>query len=92
MYQTSYRGPRGRAARIVSASALVMAFAGPAFAQRPAPVSDSLARMNESIEALTKAVWPSVVQILVTSRGAQSPTRYESHVVPGRQSSVGPAS
>ena len=91
MYQTSYRGPRSHAARLVSASVLVMVFAVPAFAQqRPAPVTDSLARMNESIDALTKKVWPSVVQILVTSYGVQSPdARDESRVVFGRQSSVG---
>jgi serine protease Do len=67
-----------------------MACAAPTFAQRPAPVTDSLARMNESIDALTKKVWPSVVQILVTSYGAQSPdARDESRVVFGKQSSVG---
>jgi serine protease Do len=75
---------------LVSASTLVMALAAPALAQRPAPVTDSLARMNESIDALTRKVWPSVVQILVTSYGAQSPdARDDSRVVFGKQSSVG---
>jgi serine protease Do len=77
--------------RILPCALLVIASAVPAFAQqRPAPITDSLARMNESIDALTKKVWPSVVQILVTSYGAQSPdARDESRVVFGRQSSVG---
>jgi hypothetical protein len=35
------------------------------------PAQDELARMNESIGALTKKVWPSVVQILVNSYGAR---------------------
>ena len=39
--------------------------------QKPAPSQDPLERMNESIDALTKKVWPSVVQILVTSYGAR---------------------
>jgi serine protease Do len=77
--------------RILPCALLVIASAVPAFAQqRPAPITDSLARMNESIDALTKKVWPSVVQILVTSYGAQAPdARDESRVVFGRQSSVG---
>jgi serine protease Do len=46
--------------------------------------------MNESIDALTKKVWPSVVQILVTSYGAQAAdAREDGRVVFGRQSSVG---
>ena len=34
---------------------------------RPAPPPDPLVRLNESIDALTRKVWPSVVQILVSS-------------------------
>ncbi len=76
--------------RFLACALLVIASASPAFGQRPAPVTDSLARMNESIDALTKKVWPSVVQILVTSYGAQgADARDESRVVFGRQSSVG---
>ena len=37
--------------------------------QKPVPYPDALERMNESIDALTRKVWPSVVQILVTSYG-----------------------
>ncbi len=39
--------------------------------QKPAPSQDPLVRMNESIDALTRKVWPSVVQILVSSYGAR---------------------
>jgi serine protease Do len=39
--------------------------------QKPAPATDPLARMNESIDALTRKVWPSVVQLLVSSYGAR---------------------
>jgi serine protease Do len=63
--------------------------------QRPAaaaaaPAQDPLARMNESIDALTRKVWPSVVQILVTSYGAREESgRADAGVVMGRQRSVG---
>ena len=39
---------------------------------RPAPPPDPLVRMNESIDALTRKVWPSVVQILVSSYGPRN--------------------
>jgi serine protease Do len=70
----------------------------PALAQRgatPPPattpkVADALDRMNEAIGALTRKVWPSVVQIQVTSLGAQSSGRGGSvGTVVGRQRSVG---
>jgi serine protease Do len=55
-----------------------------------APASDdALARVNASIDALTKKVWPSVVQVLVTSYGPQQPERGETSVLVGRQRSVG---
>ena len=55
----------------------------------PAP-ADELTRVNEAIDALTRKVWPSVVQILVSSYGAQAPAaRGETSVVIGRQQSVG---
>src|SRR3954453_23405360 len=63
--------------------------------QRPAapaaaPAQDPLGRMNESIDALTRKVWPSVVQILVTSYGAREESgRADAGVVMGRQRSVG---
>jgi serine protease Do len=58
--------------------------------QRPAPSQDPLVRMNESIDALTRKVWPSVVQILVSSYGAREESgRGDASVVVGRQRSVG---
>ena len=65
--------------------------------QRPVPASpqrttspDALERMNESIDALTKKVWPSVVQIIVTTYGPRDPvTNGETGVVVGRGRSVG---
>jgi serine protease Do len=73
---------------------LLTAPAVPAAAQqRPAaaaPAQEPLARMNESIDALTRKVWPSVVQILVTSYGAREESgRADAGVVMGRQRSVG---
>ena len=72
---------------------LIMTSAAPARAgQRPAPVppQDPLVRMNEAIDALTRKVWPSVVQILVTSYGAREENaRSDANVVVGRQRSVG---
>ena len=67
--------------------------ASTAFAQ-PVPRAvqpDPLVRMNESIDALTKKVWPSVVQILVTSYGAREEPagRTDTNVVVGRQRSSG---
>jgi serine protease Do len=71
---------------------LLLAAAVPARAQRP-PVPaapDALTRMNESVEALTRKVWPSVVQILVTSYGAREEVaRGGSSILYGRQRSVG---
>jgi serine protease Do len=77
----------------VSVPPLVLSLLAPsAFAQKPpVPASqDPLVRMNESIDALTKKVWPSVVQILVTSYGAREEGgRGDTSVVVGRQRSVG---
>ncbi len=80
--------------RLAFFAVLALLFAGPppAHAQAAAPAApdDALARVNESIDALTKKVWPSVVQILVTSYGPQQPdTRGETSVIVGKQRSVG---
>ena len=58
---------------------------------RPAPPPpDPLVRMNESIDALTRKVWPSVVQILVSSYGPRNEGPPGSAaVVIGRQQSIG---
>jgi serine protease Do len=64
----------------------------PADAQKPAPAAsaDPLVRMNESIDALTRKVWPSVVQILVTGYGAvEDSQRTTTSAVVGRQRSTG---
>src|SRR5580765_8512382 len=62
----------------------------PQAAQRPAPPPDALTQMNASIDALTRKVWPSVVQIQVTSLGAREDgDRADASVVIGRQRSVG---
>ena len=53
---------------------------------------DPMVRMNESIDALTRKVWPSVVQILVSSYGPQAERPHGSAgvgVVMGRQQSTG---
>src|SRR5215831_7274390 len=65
--------------------------AGPAPAAAPPQAQDELARINASIDALTKKVWPSVVQILVTGYGARGEAGRggEASVVVGRQRSVG---
>lgn len=71
------------------ALAVLLSIVPAAVAQRQA-VPDALERMNESIDALTKKVWPSVVQILVTSYGAREEgTRGDANVVVGRQRAIG---
>jgi serine protease Do len=56
----------------------------------PPPV-DALERMNQSIDALTRKVWPSVVQIMVTGYGAarEEGGRGDISAVIARQRSVG---
>jgi serine protease Do len=56
---------------------------------KPPPAPDPLVRMNESIDTLTKKVWPSVVQILVSSYGARPEGDREATLVVGRQRSMG---
>jgi len=68
---------------------LILIWAVPAYAQqKPAPSSDPLVRMNESVDALTRKVWPSVVQILVSGYG----TRDEGSRADTRAAVVGPQS
>ena len=67
-------------------ASIALAQSGP----KPIPAQDTLARINESVDALTRKVWPSVVQILVTSYGAREETgRADTSVVVGRQRSSG---
>src|SRR5262245_38995739 len=59
-------------------------------AAAPAPSQDPLVRMNEAIDALTRKVWPSVVQILVSSYGARGDdARGDASMVVGPQRSTG---
>ncbi len=83
---------------LVSLSFLLVASAAPLRAgQRPAPAAapvapvtqDPLVRMNEAVDALTRKVWPSVVQIQVSGYGAQEGARGDASAVVGRQRSVG---
>jgi serine protease Do len=67
-----------------------VAAAGVCAAQRrPVPAPDALERMNESIAALTRKVWPSVVQIVVTSYGPQESRPGQTAVQVGRQRGMG---
>jgi serine protease Do len=55
-----------------------------------APAQDPLARLNESVDALTRKVWPSVVQILVSGFAPREDGPPGSaSVVLGRQQSTG---
>jgi serine protease Do len=79
-----------RVALISSILAWSLLVAAPAPAQqKPVPAVDPLARMNESIDALTRKVWPSVVQLLVSSYGAREGAPGETSASIGRQRSVG---
>src|SRR5262249_1694037 len=69
---------------------LLVMSAQSALAQRAVPPApDALDRMNESIDALTKKVWPSVVQIMVTSYGAREGVPGNTSAVVGRQHAIG---
>jgi serine protease Do len=74
---------------------LLLVWATPGAAQAPSKKLDkgpeSLTRMNESVDALTRKVWPSVVQIVVTGYGAREEESKgdDSRVVFGRQRSSG---
>jgi serine protease Do len=57
--------------------------------QKPVPYADPLERVNDSIDALTRKVWPSVVQIHVNSYGAREDAIPGEASVIGRQRSVG---
>ena len=86
---TSFRQPQ-----FVRTVPILMLFtASTALAQsapKPIPAQEPLARMNESVDALTRKVWPSVVQILVTSYGTREQSgRSDTSVVVGRQRSSG---
>jgi serine protease Do len=76
--------------QILAAMLLGIALPAPAVAQKPNQPEDSLARLNDSVDALTRKVWPSVVQVMVTSYGPrEQEARGETSMVVGRQRSVG---
>src|SRR6185503_11056756 len=55
-----------------------------------APAADPLDQFNSSVEQLVKRVWPSVVQIQVTSYGPREESdRANTNIIVGRQRSVG---
>src|SRR3982751_7082614 len=69
---------------------LVACVAPVAPAQKPAAAADPLVQINQAVDSLTKKVWPSVVQILVSSYAAREQSeRGDTSVVVGRQRSVG---
>ena len=85
--------------RALIAALLVVTTCLPAIAQRPAsstsqknqaPAADPLDQFNASVEELVKKVWPSVVQIQVSSYGPREEIdRGNTNVIIGRQRSVG---
>jgi serine protease Do len=90
--------PRVHSRPLASAPLMILAFvlvAAVAQAQqkpvpKPAAPPDPLVRMNESIDELTKKVWPSVVQILVSSYGARPEVGAgETNLVVSKQRSTG---
>ena len=80
--------------RLSIISLLILVMAGAATAQRSTaagqpPPLNPLDQMNESVDALVAKVWPSVVQILVTSYGPREDgERGNASGVLGRQRSV----
>src|SRR4051812_18243840 len=77
--------------RVARALPLLVLLQPALVAQQPKPSPlDSLDRMNQAIDALTRKVWPSVVQIMVTGYGARDENgRGEVSAVVTRQRSVG---
>ena len=80
-----------RLSQTLAAALFIAALAGSPAASAQTPASpDSLERVNQSIDALTRKVWPSVVQILVTGYGAREEGgRGDVSAVVTRQRSIG---
>ncbi len=81
------------ARRVAIALLALVALASPARAQRAAAPRppDPLTGLNDAVDALTKKVWPSVVQILVTSYGptSESARAGDATAIIGRQRAIG---
>ena len=84
--------------QVLIAAFVVLFTCLPAVAQRSSatsqknqpPAEDPLDQWNASVEGLVKKVWPSVVQIQVTSYGPREETeRGNTNITVGRQRSVG---
>ena len=92
MIVSSTRRPYARALQAALALSFLVLLPPLLLAQKTAapPAPDSLDRMNEAIDALTRKVWPSVVQIIVTSYGARDEAgRGDANMSSARQRSVG---
>jgi serine protease Do len=81
---------RTRSRSLLLAAPVFAALVTSATAQpKPVPAQDPLQRWNESVDVLTRRVWPSVVQIMVSSFGPSQTVRGSASVVVGPQQSVG---
>jgi serine protease Do len=76
-------------ALMIAAPAAAQKAAASAGPRTPAAAPNPLDQFNDSVDALVKKVWPSVVQILVTSYGPREEgERGNTSVVVGRQRAV----
>ena len=75
--------------RVLLFATVLLQATQPASQRPPATPPDTLERMNQSIDALTRKVWPSVVQIMVTGYGARDDGRGDVSAVVTRQRSIG---
>jgi serine protease Do len=80
-----------RRGTILAAFTVSMSIANAQAQKPPVPYPDALERMNDAIDALTRKVWPSVVQISVSSYGVarEKGAIAETAMVLGRQQSMG---
>ena len=76
---------------VLAAFTLSMSISNAQAQKPPVPYPDALERMNDAIDALTRKVWPSIVQISVSSYGVarEKGAVAEASMVLGRQQSVG---
>jgi serine protease Do len=85
-----FRSTSARLSLIALLSAALGETAGAEQRQQPVLTQEPLVRMNMAVDALTRSVWPSVVQILVSSYGPREESgRNDTSAVVGRQRAVG---